>query len=262
MTPEDFRLLIPQYLSNQLTAEQADLFEARLAVSPELRAEVEELRWLWDGLGSLPEPQPSAALRARFYQRLSSVTSARPATVTGFAAWVRSFSPQIAFGLIVFLLGIYFGHMNDAGKAQAEQLTQMRSQVQNLQQMVALSLLDRQSATSRLEGVAWSDRIVRPDDRLMNALVTTLNHDPNVNVRLSSLDALERFSNELTVRKALVDSVASQDSPLVQIALIDELVQMRENNAARELRNLASNNQTNVSVRQRAQWGLAKLASE
>jgi hypothetical protein len=64
------------------------------------------------------------------------------------------------------------------------------------------------------------------------------------------------------VRRALVDSVASQDSPLVQIALIDEIVQMRENNAARELRALAENATANSAVRQRAQWGLTKLGYE
>jgi hypothetical protein len=138
----------------------------------------------------------------------------------------------------------------------------MRSQVQNLQQMVALSLLERQSATSRLEGVGWTEGIHRPDSRLMNALISTLNHDPNVNVRLSSLDALTRFTDEAVVRRALVDSVASQDSPLVQIALIDEIVQMRENNAARELRALAENATANSAVRQRAQWGLTKLGYE
>jgi hypothetical protein len=81
-------------------------------------------------------------------------------------------------------------------------------------------------------------------------------------VRLSSLNALERFSNEATVRKALIESVAAQDSPLMQIALIDELVQLRENNAGRELRNLSANQAVNVSVRQRAQWGLTKLGFE
>jgi hypothetical protein len=263
MTFDDFRVLIPEYLSNQLTPEDAELFEARLSSSPELRAEVEELRWLWNGMGLLPEPQPSAALRARFYQKLNSATAVRPRPAANFFQfWGRALFPQIAGGVALFVLGIYFGHINAAGKAQTEQLAEMRAQVQSLQQTVALSLLDRQSAASRMQGVEWSDRIVRPDDHMMGALVAALNHDPNVNVRLSSLNALERFSNEATVRKALIDSVAAQDSPLVQIALIDQLVEMRERNAARELRSLSANTGMNVAVRQRAQWGLTKLGFE
>lgn len=262
MTSEEFRLLIPQYLADQLTIDQLGAFEAQMAASTELQNEVEELRWLWNGLGLLPEPAPSPALRARFYQRLNSVGRERANPVASLSKWLHSWMPQLVFGAAVFLVGIYVGHIRDSGRAQTEELTQMRSEVQNLRQMVALSLLERQSATSRLEGVAWTDQIQRPDSRMMNALITTLNHDPNVNVRLSSLDALTRFSDETVVRRALVDSVSSQDSPLVQIALIDELVQMRENNAARELRALAENAAANSSVRQRAQWGLTKLGYE
>jgi hypothetical protein len=262
MTSEEFRYLIPQYLADQLSIDQLEAFEAQMSASPELQNEVDELRWLWNGLGLLTEPQPSPALRARFYQRLNAVGRERASASISIPKWVHRWLPQLAFGAAVFLVGIYVGHIRDSGRAQTEELTQMRSEVQNLQQMVALSLLERQSATSRLEGVAWTDRIQQPDNRVMNALITTMNHDPNVNVRLSSLDALTRFSDEAVVRKALVDSVASQDSPLVQIALIDELVQIRERNAAQELRTLSVNAKANTAVRQRAQWGLTKLGYE
>jgi HEAT repeat protein len=93
----------------------------------------------------------------------------------------------------------------------------------------------------------------------MSALFTALNHDPNINVRLSSLDALETFSGDATVRKALADAIPMQNSPLVQIALIDALVHLRDRGAAGEFRKLTSDRDINVAVRQRAQWGLEKL---
>jgi hypothetical protein len=50
-----------------------------------------------------------------------------------------------------------------------------------------------------------------------------------------------------------------QESPLVQIALVDALVHLRDNAASDELRKLSSDEAANASVRQRAQWGLQKL---
>ncbi|HTD66783.1 MAG TPA: zf-HC2 domain-containing protein [Candidatus Limnocylindria bacterium] len=44
MTSEECRLLIPEYLSGQLTPAEMELFEAQLETSAELRMEVEELR--------------------------------------------------------------------------------------------------------------------------------------------------------------------------------------------------------------------------
>jgi hypothetical protein len=132
--------------------------------------------------------------------------------------------------------------------------------VQSLRQTVALSLLDQQSATSRLEGISWSSRVERPEPDLVSALLTMVGHDPNTNVRLSALDALEKFAGDPTVRKALVDSLPRQDSPLVQIALIDALVHLRDRAAAGELRKLTGDAEANAAVRQRAQWGLERLS--
>jgi len=73
------------------------------------------------------------------------------------------------------------------------------------------------------------------------------------------VDALAKFGNNPEVRRALVDSLPVQDSPLVQIALIDLLVQFNDKDAAPELRKLAQDGQANPEVRQRASASLQKL---
>lgn len=265
MTFEECRLLIPEYLSGQLSPAERAVFEAQLESSAELRIELEELRPVWDGLGALPEEQPSAALRARFYQRLSDVNNGRRQSFRGDFAWWRpglsGLVRQAAIAVLLFGLGMYAGRVNTESHKQSEEIAEMHSQVQSLRGMVALSLLDRQSATSRLEGVSWSSRVDQPDSELLSALLKALNHDPNVNVRLSSLDALEKFNREAVVRKALVDSIPLQESPLVQIALIDAVVHARENAALLELRKLMKDAEVNAAVRQRAQWGVQKLTA-
>jgi HEAT repeat protein len=90
-------------------------------------------------------------------------------------------------------------------------------------------------------------------------LLHTVNHDSNVNVRLSAVDAIAKFAKNPEVRRALVDSIPVQDSPLVQIALIDLLLQLNDKDAVPALRKLALDKETNEAVRQRAESAVQKL---
>lgn len=264
MTSEEFRSMIPGYLSGQLTAAEKLRFDASVSERPDFQAELEELGAVWEGLGSVPEQRPSPAMSARFYQKLNDLNRGQTvSTATQYTWWKPGLSGlvrQAAVVMTLFCLGIYVGRVSVGGSSQKDQAAELREQVQGLRQAVALSLLDRQSASSRLEGISWSNRVEHPDTDLISALLNTLNHDPNTNVRLASLDALEKFSVEPAVRRALVASLPLQNSPLVQIALIDGLVQMRNRSAESELRTLSRDAQADASVRQRAQWGLQRLS--
>jgi hypothetical protein len=264
MTFEEIRLLIPQYFAGQLTAAEKDIFEAQLNANPELRIEVEELRPVWDELGAIPEERPSDALRVRFYQKLNAIAKERKRASDGGFAWWKSglqgLVRQTMVAIALFAAGLYIGRVNPGSSPATQEVKRLDTEVQTLRQTVALSLLDRQSATSRLEGISWSGRVEHPDSDLVSALLSTLNSDPNINVRLSALDAVEKFSGDPTVRKTLIESIPRQDSPLVQIALIDAVVHMRANAAATELRKLSGDGRVNATVRQRAQWGLQKLS--
>ncbi len=263
MMSEEFRQQIPAYLSGQLPPDEKKWFEAQLMNHPELRIEVAELELTWQDLGLVRQEEPSPAVRARFYQRLHDVTSGRTRVARGGYAWwkpgLSGLVPYVTIALALFCLGLYLGRGNIGGHAATEQVAQLHTQIQDLRRTVALSLLDRQSPTSRLEGVSWSTQVDHLDPELISALVHTLNHDANTNVRLSSLDALEKFADNAVVRKALVNSIQLQNSPLVQIALIDALVQIRDRGAAGEFRKLSKNSDLNAAVQQRARWGLEKL---
>jgi hypothetical protein len=230
----------------------------------DFQAELEELRSVWEALGSLPEEQPSPGMSARFYQRLNDLNHGHAVSNASQYTWwkpgLSGLVRQAAVVAALFCLGIYVGRVSVTRTSPKDGASELREQVQGLRQAVALSLLDRQSATSRLEGITWSNRVDHPDTDLISALQNALNHDPNINVRLASLDALEKFSFEPSVRRALVSSLPAQDSPLVQIALIDGLVQMRNRSAEGELRTLSRNAQADAAVRQRAQWGLQRLS--
>ncbi|MFL6452316.1 MAG: hypothetical protein ACJ746_32310 [Bryobacteraceae bacterium] len=263
MTSEEFQYLIPEYLSGRLSPEEKRVFEQRLSTDGELRRELAELESVWKDLGEVEQEQPSSLLRARFYQRLNDISNREARLASGSFAWwkpgLAGLVRQALVAAALFVLGLFVGRERSATPSR-DQVAQLHSQVQELRQTVALSLMDRQSATSRLEGVSWSMQIDRLDPELLNALVHALNHDPNTNVRLASLDALEKFTRDKDVRQALVNSIRQQDSPLVQIALIDSVVHIQYRDAAGELRKLTEDRHLNTAVQERARWGLEKLS--
>ncbi len=98
---------------------------------------------------------------------------------------------------------------------------------------------------------------------MLSTLLDTLQHDPNVNVRLASIDALRAFAGQEQVRTGLVDVLGSKGatSPMVQIALIDALTDLRERRSVDALRTIAADQKQNEAVRQRARRGLQQLSS-
>ena len=128
-----------------------------------------------------------------------------------------------------------------------------------MRQLVALSLLQQQNASDRLRGVNYTYRVEQDDPQVLSALLTTLDHDPNVNVRLAAVDALKNFTDSPVGRRGLVQALAKQESPLVQIAILDQMVELREKSGAPAIERLVSNQDVNPDVRQRAQWALKQL---
>jgi len=131
--------------------------------------------------------------------------------------------------------------------------------VEGLRQLVALSLLQAQSPSDRLRGVSFSSQITQPDAEVEQSLLRAIRHDPNVEVRLSAVDAIEKYTGDPAVRRALVDAVAVQDSPIVQCALIDLLAQVNDRDSVPALNKLAQDRQADEVVRRRATLAVQKM---
>jgi len=80
-----------------------------------------------------------------------------------------------------------------------------------------------------------------------------------VDVRLADVDALEKYGADPQIRRAMADAVPVQDSPLVQIALIDLLVELNNKEAAPALRKLAQDAQADDQVRRHAASALQRM---
>ena len=265
MKCEQIAEFLPDYLQASLRPEQARTVEEHLASC----AECSDVVALWRKLGGLPEEQPSAESRQRFEAMLHAYQSGRaerPATEqwSSFASifhWFRSPIGAVAWSAALLLLGAFLGLQFGARKSPAnDDVASMRSELASMRQLVALSMLQQQSASQRLEGVTWTQREDRLDPQVQNALMRTLRYDPSVDVRLAALDALSRHAGtQPQLRQSVVDALQDQQSPLVQVAVIDQLVEWRDRAAAARLEKLRQSPNLNPVVRQHADWAISKL---
>jgi len=175
--------------------------------------------------------------------------------------WPRQPVLQFGIALAVLIAGVFVGRnlqREQPATANAE-IVELRAELAQTRQMVALSLMQQESASERLKGVNWSYQLQRPGREVLTALLDTLMHDPNVNVRLATLDALRQFGDQPVVRRGVVEAMSRQESPLVQIALIDLAVDLHEKESVPALRDLTQDEKANEAVRQRARKGLVEL---
>ena len=135
----------------------------------------------------------------------------------------------------------------------------LREELRDTRQMVTLSLLQQQSASERLKGVNTSSQLEQPGTEVVTALLDTLRHDPNVNVRLASVDALRRFGGRDLVRKGVVEALPQQESPLVQIAMVDFILEAAGPDTKSVLQRLVEDMMLNQAVRARAERGLKQV---
>jgi anti-sigma factor RsiW len=264
MTCDQVKEHIADYLAGTLGRPEAEELDEHFARCAACKQETAALSETWEMLGVLEQEQPSAQLRPRFYrsleayrQGLESAAPAAPAPARrrffdwGWHGWAWS-AALLAMGISA---GLWLG-VRERGRAD---LAGLQDEVHHMRQLVTLSLLEQQSASERLRGVDYSGRVDQSDTQVLAALLFAVNHDPSVNVRLAAVDALRRFAASPSVKGSLDQSLAKQDSPLVQLALIDFLVDTRDKSAVRSLAALERSPTADKNVKEKALWGLSQL---
>jgi len=270
MNCDQLKKIIPDFLLDNLAENERAKFEAHLLSCPACKQDVETLTTLWMKLGSIPAEQPSAELRLRFdtmleaYEQGIKQAKPRPGLYYMINTWLEKWFPkqpifQFATVVLLLIFGLIIGSRLNILKTNNGEMAQLRIEVQNMRRMVAISLLKQQSPSERLQGVSLSYQLEQPNSEILTTLINTLNFDPNVNVRLATIDALYLFSDRPTIREGLIESLTKQQSPLVQIAIIDLLVEIREKRSIQALRQLIEDNHLIPEVRERAKWGIGQL---
>jgi len=269
MSCEKIREQFAGYLADDIDDTAKSAVRDHIAACAACRSEIEELSAVWTRLGVIPREQPSGRLRESFYAMLEEAKRTADAETAGrgrgrFREFLRGLAafrkPSFvyAFSLALLVVGVGAGYvLREAGTAG--RTAAVHRELQDMRRTIALSMLDRPQASDRIEGVGWSTQLDSPDRKTLQALVDTLDGDPNVNVRLAAVDALYLFRNDPGVKDSLVRSLGKQASPIVQVALIDLLVEIREARAADALRKLLGEARLSPEVKRHAELGLEQI---
>lgn len=259
--------LLSQLLAGSLDDEAQRKVETHLSECTDCQAEFSTLRSLWLLMGEVPEPQSSENARLNFNNALIEFKK----EVQKKVGWKEKLNSlwnvqprfKLAYGFILLVVGLGLGLMlhrpGNPTLAYSNQVDSLSSQVAEMKQMMMLSLLQNPSASQRMRAVGYTEEMDNTNKKVIDALLMTLNEDPNINVRLMTLDALVKLAASPEVREGLVQSITTQESPLMQSAIADVMVKLQEKKSVKPLRELLQKKDLNEMVKYKIEQSIHKL---
>jgi len=272
MKCRDYKLQIPLLLKDDLEPEARKSLESHLASCRECSIEFEAEQKIWSLMAEFSEPVPSENMRTEFNSMLSGFKKEireKQHPLLDFAGRIREYwtfqaRPGLAFSVLLVIIGLTAGYLlhRPGGNSVASnrQIDSLSSQVMEMKQLVMLSLLQNPSASQRILAVGYTEEIPNVNNKVIDALLTTLNEDPNANVRLMTLEALVKYSDSPRVREGLVQSISLQDSPLLQSAIADVMVRLQEKKSVHSLQQLLQKKDLNLMVKRKIEQSIHKLS--
>jgi len=239
------------HLAGELDEAQEAELMGFLKQNPALAEELEQSSSLWTQMDTVHTPEPSPAMDQRFEAMLTGYQSARKTPSFSLDMLWMWFFRNWQVGLASLIIGLAVGFL--VAPKQNDKVDELASEVHDMKQMLMLTMIEKPQAQDRIKAVSMVSEIREADSKIIQSLISTLNQDKSVNVRLSALDALMSYGQKPEVRQALIESINKQDSPLLQVALADAMVALQEKSAVQPLNEVLSSPQLDATVKAKLQ---------
>ena len=222
--------LLIDYLDAQLHPGDRKPLEQHLESCPLCRQTLEEYRALFAAIESNKAEKPGPALREKFENMLQSelninatagiVQMQQEKDTKVISMKKTSWLFRIAASIILIASGVFIGTLFTSDRIGSnDRVAGLEGEVKEMKETLMFNLLTGESASERIKAVSYADEIKDPDNKIVTALITTMNEDKNVNVRLAALYAVVKYGDDRTVSDALIASLGKQTEPLMQIAV-------------------------------------------
>jgi hypothetical protein len=241
--------------------------QAYLFQRPELSKELDFIEQFWQYDTAVLE-NPSAQMDANFYQMLSKAQSVnnieKPLKneinegvasnnkgILGLITKVLSPQPLAQFAMLglVFVIGFNVNQPTPTD-IDFKGLTSLQEEVSSLNTMLAISLLDKASASERLSGVAYSRSSDLSNPVLQEKLIALIQSDKSTSVRLAVINRLHGIKSIDLYSEQLLLLFTKESNVLVQIALCQLLLSTGSSETIGQLNNLLKTNDLNPEVRE------------
>lgn len=257
---EKYEELIAGYINGELSETEQTKVEELIASGEIDMIDFKAMEQLYNELDMVSVPEPSPVMRDKFYAMLEEEKPSQKPMFNLSEKLDELFSaftmPRMAYAFVLLIVGGFIGSQLGSNESQIDELT---AQIQDMREIMVVSMLEGASTTDRLRAVNISAELPLADEKAMRALLFTLNNDESVNVRVQTIEALKRWGEDESVRKGLVNAIALQDSDVVIIALADAMVELGLQNSKSEFEDLIQQRELNVSVKEKLQSTIALL---
>lgn len=256
------------YLSDNLSESDRRYFEQKNELYVGGKEDIQQQKQLWDLMKIAPEPEPSKQVSDNFYAMLSDFKATeKPGSWKKLSVQISSFwafqtNLKLAYSIGFLLVGLVGGFLlNNALSTndQSQEIATLSSEMQEMKEVVMLALLENPSASERIRAVSLTEEMPNVDEKVIDALLTTLNNDDNDNVRIMTLEALATLSDNPKVREGLVASITQQESPLVQSAMADVMVLLQEKKSINHFKKLLRKKDLNEGVKMKIEQSMQEL---
>ncbi len=282
MNCERVRERMMEWLDGRIDPATATELKAHVDQCPACQRELAQMRQMVTLL-EVPAPvRPSPALRRGVLaaieaeksdaHRAPSAGGARPPSALVRHHWFGSLWGGFAATLggcallaLGFFAGRHTGGSNPSPAASApatqQDIAALKTQMDTVGQLVNFTLQRQQNASTnqRLDGVLSTAALRKPDRSAIDGLIGTVALDPSANVRLSAVQALYGHADQEVVRTAIEISLPREQSPLVQLAMIDFLTAAKDHDARPVLEKISATETADPNVREAASRAMIQL---
>jgi anti-sigma factor RsiW len=248
------------------TDAESQTLREHLEACAECGAAKAEVDTLLTTLAQFPEEEPGPGLQRKFDAMLREELRAEKQTTPRRGVILPFVLPawgQMAAAACLLLVGGVAGagvatHLGEAEKNKEQvietrrQMAELQARMDSMNQMITYALPQQLPEGARLREMAALTGHGQAQPTRLPTLLGALAFDPSTNVRLSALEALYAHAGDPVVRRGVIASLQREQSPLVQIAMVDFLGSLNDPQAGEALRMLISAPQTPVQVREAA----------
>lgn len=249
------------FLAGELSEEKSQHLKSYLASNPDLMEELSANEAIWNQLGKIETPAPSSSMDARFESALAGYMAGSAKQSQRSFQLPEWLTLNWRMGLAFSLVGLVVGFLVFRNPVQQSEIASLNNEVQGMKKMMMLTLIEQPGAQQRIKAVSMAQEFVEVDDKVIKVLGNTLQSDDNVNVRLAAIDALLSYWENATARQIMVESIAFQSSPIVQSAIADAMLSLREKQAIGEFEKLMTDEEINEAVKSKIESTINQLKS-
>jgi len=261
MNCKDTENLLIEYQDNTLDSIAKRSVENHIANCHHCQKVSQEFNILFDTINQVEDELPDRQLGIGFDQILEkeklAVSTLKLKKLEAQKQSLKSILKIAA--IIVLMVSSYLYGTYKKNISHINEMAILEQGKAKMQAIATLSLLENESASKRLQAVNYAKVMDHPNMEILNVLITKMNNDNHVNVRIAAANALSKFATKDMVREALIKTLEVEENANMQIELIQILVDIEEKRAIPTMQKLLDNTNTPAYIKEHINYELQQI---